>query len=266
MKTRCFGYGRASTNRQEVTEQVQRLAVEEYYRTTLRAEGVEWAGWFYDAATSGDTAFSERPEGLKVWVLAQPGDFVVASKNDRLFRNTLDALRVTEAFDQKGVVLQPLDLPRRKSAGRRSADDEFVTTLQYALGRRERRITGERTSAAMRRLSANGVPLGRAKHSSPIGWMRHANGLTEDHEERARVEQMAQWRDHEGLSFDRLALRVNCQPYCWRRRYAVGKNGRASSGWDRRSIRLALEARAKGYPKVFLNSRRRTHASSRTPA
>jgi DNA invertase Pin-like site-specific DNA recombinase len=261
--SRCFGYGRASTDKQEVTEQVQREAAEAYYRTHLKPRGVVWAGWFYDAAISGSTQFSEREEGLKVWLLAQPGDHVVALKADRMFRNTIDGLTTMEAFDRKGVTCQPLDMPSRK-AGARSADAEFFDTVHVALGQRERRVIGERTSAAMRRLAANGVRFGRAKSSAPIGWMRHGDGLVPDPEERGRVEQMAQWRV-DGLSFERIAMRATLPPYCWARRYAAGRKGRPTTGWDRRYVRLALTARDRGYPRAFLNSRSRQRAAGQTP-
>ena len=262
--SKCFGYGRASTDRQEVTEQVQREAAESYYRTHLKPHGVVWAGWFYDAAVSGSTQFSEREEGLKVWLLAQPGDHVVAFRADRLFRNTIDGLSTMEAFDRKGVACQPLDMPRRK-VGVRSADAEFMDTIHVALGQRERRVISERTSAAMRRMVANGVKFGRARASAPIGWMHNGEGLVPDPEERGKVEQMAQWRA-QGLSFDRLAAIVNRPPYCWTRRYSTGMKGRKSSGWDRKYIRLALLARDQGYPRAFLYSRKRRGASGRMPA
>ena len=80
---KAYGYGRASTGKQELTEEIQRRAVEEYYRTHLKPQGVEWGGWHYDAATSGDKAFTEREHGLSLWVMAQRGDYIVASKSDR---------------------------------------------------------------------------------------------------------------------------------------------------------------------------------------
>lgn len=258
---RCFGYGRASTDMQEATEDAQREEVERFYARHLKPAGVQWAGFFYDAATSGGSAFTEREEGLKVWVLSQPGDYVLARHADRFFRNTADAVTTMQAMESKGVVLQTCDAPLRQP-GKRTAAQEFGDTVLAAVGHYSKRVTGERTSNVMRSLVAKGVRFGRALQSAPFGWMRHGDGLVPDQEERNQIEQMAHWRVVEGLSFAKIALRVQCHPYGWRRRYAVGR----STGWNDKYVRLALVARDQGYPRAFQNSRRRRGGAGRTHA
>jgi DNA invertase Pin-like site-specific DNA recombinase len=256
--SKCYGYGRASTGKQAVTESVQRRAVEEYYRRELQPKGIAWGGWFYDPATSGDQPFSERPEGLRVWVTAQPGDFIVASKSDRVFRNTKDGLVTMEALLAKQVRCVMIDMPYDT----RDANAELLFTIQLAVNRWERRKIGERTSAAMKEIGRSGLHrIGGGRQSTPIGWMRNGTGFVEDHEERGRVEQMARWRDEEGLSFNQLEMRVSYPPFNWRRRISRKKGG----AWSPRYIRLALEARSKGYPRAYLNSRSRRAAAARTP-
>jgi len=257
---RCFGYGRASTDKQEATEDAQREDVERFFDRHLKQRGVQYAGWYYDPATSGGTRFSEREDGLKVWILAQPGDYILVRHADRMFRDAADAVNTLAALEQKGVVVQTTDSALRRP-GKRGATEELLDTMLAGVNQYAKRITGERTSSVMRSLVAKGVKFGRAKSSAPIGWMRHGDGISPDMEERDRVDRMAEWRQAEGLSFERLAMRVNYPPYCWRRRYSVGK----ASGWDKRSIRLALTARQKGWPKVFLHARARRGAATRTP-
>ena len=63
-----------------------------------------------EAGVSGATPFSDRPEGGKLWAALQPGDMLVASKLDRMFRSAADCLTVVEAFKAKGVHLYLLDL------------------------------------------------------------------------------------------------------------------------------------------------------------
>lgn len=241
---KAYGYGRASTGKQELSEEIQRRAVEEYYRTHLKPQGIEWGGFHYDAATSGDKSFSEREQGLHLWVMAQRGDYIVASKSDRVFRNTSDGLATMEAFLAKGVRCCMMDMP----FDTRDANAELLFTIQLAVNRWERRKIGERTSAAMKELSRRGVRMGGSLQSPPIGWMWAGNGLAADEAERAQVEEMARLRAA-GMSFDKIEMTVSYPPYSWKRR-----KGQA---WSRRYVRLALEARAQHWPQAHLNSRSR---------
>jgi DNA invertase Pin-like site-specific DNA recombinase len=248
----CYGYGRASTDKQELTEQVQSKSVKEKYSALLKPKGVKWGGWFYDAAVSGSKPFTERPAGLRMWMNLQPGDYVVTHHSDRAFRDTADGLRTSALFRARGVVLVMPDIPHDLE----TADGEMMATIQFALNLRERRKVAERTAAAMRVLSERGVRFGGARQSTPIGWRWGGAGYVEDAEERARVEQMAQWYES-GLSLERIEMRVSYPPYQWKRRSTSSRFG----NWSRRYVAFALEARRLGYPKVFLNGRRRKTAA-----
>ena len=242
---KAYGYGRASTGKQELTEEIQKRAVEEYYRTQLKPKGIEWGGWHYDAAVSGDKPFSEREQGLHLWVMAERGDYIVASKSDRVFRNTIDGLSMMEAFLAKGVRCVMMDMP----VDTRDANAELLFSIQLSVNRWERRKIGERTSAAMRELSRRGVPLGRAASSSPYGWRRvgRSANLVLDEEDRRRVEHLQSLRD-KGLSLDRIALALRLPENRWT------SDGRRR--WYPASIAAALEARAKGYPRIFMRGSR----------
>lgn len=242
---KAFGYGRASTGKQELTEEIQKRVVEEYYRKNLEPQGIVWGGWLYDAATSGDKAFTEREQGMHLWVMAQRGDYIVASKSDRVFRNTIDGLTTMEAFLAKGVRCCMMDMP----FDTRDANAELLFSIQLSVNRWERRKIGERTSAAMKELSRRGVPVGRAASSSPYGWRRigRSANLVEDDEDRRRVEHIQTLRD-KGLSLERIALTLRLPENRWT------SDGRRR--WYPASIAAALEARELGYPRVFMRSRK----------
>lgn len=249
-----YGYGRASTDKQDLTEEVQLASVQK--RHAAEYPSLPWGGWFYDAAVSGSKHFTERPEGLRLWIMLQPGDVVLVHHSDRAFRNTADALKTMAMMRARGVLFLMPDVP----ADSTTADGEFIATIQFAIGTRERRRIGERTSAALRAKAARGERLGGKLQVPPFGWRFSGTGLTEDRDERHRIEQMARWRDAEGLSFDRLEQRVGYPPYCWRREVRV----KGAGVWSRRNIRLALEARRLGYPRVYMGGRRGTGAETRT--
>lgn len=244
---RSFGYGRHSTAKQSATEAVQREAVEQHWRTTLAPKGVEYAGWRYDAATSGGTQFSERPEGLNIWVLAQPGDYIVVSKLDRAFRSLIDGARTLEALAAKGVHFVALDLGIDTS----TPLGEFAVHVLLAAAQMQRRYASERTREVMLFKAEQGQPIGRAASSRPYGWRWSGRGrnsrLVPDPEDRRRVDVLHDWRV-EGLSLHRIAARAMRADWQW-----LAEGGRC---WYPASVAAALRARAKGYPPVFMRSRR----------
>jgi putative DNA-invertase from lambdoid prophage Rac len=65
---------------------------------------------FVERGVSGGTPIARRPEGARLLERLQPGDVVVATKLDRVFRSALDALQTCEAFRKQGVSLHLLDL------------------------------------------------------------------------------------------------------------------------------------------------------------
>ena len=239
----CYGYGRHSTAKQGATEQVQRAAVEAYFRGTLKPKGVTLGGWYYDAAISGGKPFSDRPEGLRLWMMLQPGDYVVVSRLDRAFRSLVDGARTVEALKARGVHLVALDLGLDSS----TPMGEFALHVFLAAAQMQRRCIGERTREVLLAKSAKGIPIGRAASSSPYGWRRVGRALVEDPEDRRRVEVLHGWRQ-DGLSLSRISLRVREPDHRW-----LTAGGRA---WYPSSISAALEARERGFPKVFMRSSR----------
>lgn len=239
----AYGYGRHSTGKQAASEDVQRAAVEGHFAVSLRPQGCNWGGWHYDAAVSGGKPFTDRPEGLRVWGAVQAGDFVVVAKLDRAFRSLVDGAKTVEALRARGVHLVALDLGLDTS----TPMGEFALHIFLAAAQLQRRYAGERTSEVLRAKAASGVPIGRAASSSPYGWRRVGRALVEDNEERRRIEVVHRWRT-EGLSLSRISLRVREPEHRW-----LSAGGRS---WYSTSVSAALEARERGYPRVFMRSSR----------
>jgi DNA invertase Pin-like site-specific DNA recombinase len=244
----AYGYGRHSTAKQSATEEVQRQAVEAHYKHVLKSKGCEWGGWKYDAATSGGKNFSERTEGLRLWVMLQPGDFLVVSKLDRAFRSLIDGAKTMEALKQRRVNFVALDLGIDTS----TPMGEFALHVFLAAAQLQRRYISERTREVMLLKAEQGLPIGRAACSSPYGWRRVGRGtrsyLVIDEEDRRRVEQLQRFRD-EGHSLERICVLTSMAEHRW-----VNDGGRR---WYPMSVSAALEAKAKGYPKAFMRSSRR---------
>ena len=160
----CYGYGRHSTRHQELTADVQEAKVKEFYRRELRPKGVVWGGFHYDLAISGGKPFSERKHGLNVCAMASPGDYIVSSRLDRCFRNTLDGLRNIEAFKTKGVTFYSLDLP---TVFADPLYGKLLLTLLLAFSELDRGITRERTLDTIEYRKKAGLPY---CPSAPMGW------------------------------------------------------------------------------------------------
>jgi DNA invertase Pin-like site-specific DNA recombinase len=243
-------YGRHSTDKQSATEDVQRAACEAYFEHSLQPKGATLAGWFYDAAVSGGKPFAERPEGVRLWLTAQPGDVIVVSKLDRAFRSLIDGANCVEALKTRGVHFASLDLGLDTS----TPMGEFALHIFLAAAQLQRRYTSERTREVLALKAERGQPIGRAAASSPYGWRRLGRGkgshLTADDAERARIDEMAEWRA-DGLSLEQISFKAA----------PLGAEGRRR--WYPASVSAALEARVRGFPKAFMRTRRRALSGPR---
>lgn len=65
---------------------------------------------FVDAGVSGSIHMQYRPGGRDLLEMVKPGDTVCAAKLDRMFRNSLDALKIYTRFKENGIHLILFDL------------------------------------------------------------------------------------------------------------------------------------------------------------
>lgn len=183
---KAYGYCRASTGRQDLTFDVQRATIERYYKAKLEPEGIEWGGFFEDRAVSGGTPLTDRPEGRKLWVSAQPGDHVVWTKIDRAFRSVKDGANVLTMLKDRGIRLHSLDIQLDTS----TPMGEFVIHLLILLAQLERSWISSRTREAWSALKDRGYQH-TAHTSIPAGWKRIGTGedkhLVADKKERAAI-------------------------------------------------------------------------------
>jgi DNA invertase Pin-like site-specific DNA recombinase len=232
----CYGYGRHSTNKQELTQEVQEFRTHEYWERSLKPKGVAWGGFYYDKATSAKVPLTERPHGREVFVLAQPGDHIVVSKMDRAFRSLRDGIVSMDMFAAKGVAFHSLDLQVDTSTplGR------FFRSVLLAVAELEREFTSERVKETIALRKREGRPHGR---SCPIGWritgQKPNRQYRVDPSERALCDILAAKRAA-GMSMEALAI------YCLSQTDVACKRRFPT----RDAVHWALLARAAGYPKI----------------
>lgn len=230
-----YCYGRASTDKQALTESAQRSVCEEYVQRCMMPQGFQYGGWHYDAATSGSTQMFERTQGRNLWVLAQPGDRLVWAKLDRAFRSSYDFVHTMQLLQSKGVSFSSLDIGLESS----TPIGKCVFTIMAAFAELERDFIRERTRNGMRAKRQKGKPI---NPHAPIGWKKVGKKRDSywlpDPEERAQVERMVAMRAA-GATLERITLNF------WGERRTNGRR------WNINSVTRALTAAQARFPKVL---------------
>lgn len=241
---KCYGYGRHSTSKQGMTRELQHLACREYYDKHLKKQGVEWVDFFYDPVVSGGKQFAEREQGRIVFFSLQPGDYLIVSAADRLFRNKVDGFVTLDQLDRRGVRRVILDLPDLSGL---DGDPELFDMLEsnlvlYAhLYRRMASRKQRRDNEAKRQA---GLPFSR---SAPPGWKIVGTRQQKEYRvftlERRMIDFMQTLRD-DGESIERIAL------------WSMGQREFHSDTTPVRRfttparVLWALRTREAGYPKI----------------
>lgn len=138
-----IGYARVSTEEQNLALQLD----------ALNAAGCDRV--YCDDGVSA--VARERPEFEAAIAALKAGDTLVIWKMDRAFRSLLDALRVLEELERRGIDFHSLtdDIDTGTAMGR------FVYQIRNAFAELERALIAERTRAGMAAARRRGVRLGR---------------------------------------------------------------------------------------------------------
>ena len=224
---KIYAYGRASTEKQAITEDAQKYNCTKAIADTY---GTDEFTWLYDEATSGTTELLERPKGRLLWYGTEPGDVIVFSRLDRMFRNGSDGLKTLEMMQHKGVDLR---LASMMGVDFMRPESTMVYYSMLGVSVTERLLIKTRTSEALQSLKRSGKRYGR---HCPIGWKRWRDTFEPDMVERKQVEDLFKLRE-QGLSLRQIEVK-----------YFKHKRPRGTK-WDRNSIRVALISREHGFPK-----------------
>jgi DNA invertase Pin-like site-specific DNA recombinase len=231
MKPKFYGYSRASTAGQEYTYEAQRKAIQAAYETRFK-ETHDFGGWHEDHAVSGGKPFTERPEGLKLWVLAQPGDVICFSKMDRAFRNLADLCLMLQLSESKKISLQFLDL--QLDTG--TPLGKFVAHLLGSVAELERHWVSTRTKEAYAVRRDRGLPHGKRP---PAGWKKNSAGEWDaDNSERALIKWAIDQHDNKFVSYAKIIKYIKSK----------GLRRANGDGYHEPWLVYAVKAAAAGYP------------------
>ena len=129
---------------------------------------------FEDKGISGSLHLNYRPAGHDLLELAKPGDTVVAAKLDRMFRNSLDALKVFTDFRERGINLVLFDLGIEPITGD-TGIGKLIFQVMAAFADLERERIRDRVLSGKQAKLANGGHIGG---EAPYGYRIIGSGRT----------------------------------------------------------------------------------------
>jgi len=203
-KTKAVGYIRVSTVEQAdngVSLEAQQERLEAY----CTANELDLVALVSDEAVSATVPLAKRKGGgyLLDMVKRRDAGAVVALKLDRLFRDAVDALATTRAWDKQGIALHLLDMGGQ-AVNTGSAMGRMFLTMAAGFAELERSLIAERTAVAVRHLKAQR----RVYNHPPLGYRCEGNELVAVASEQATVERIFALRS-EGLSMGAIANTLN---------------------------------------------------------
>ena len=182
-----LGYARVSSTDQAKDDrsslQVQTDVIEGFAR--IRGADKYGVQIFTDAGVSGATKLAIRPAGADLLATMKPGDTVIASKLDRMFRSASDAIDMFEVFKARGVDLVLFDISNEPVS---SGVGKLIMTILAAVADMERIRIKERTAEGRKAAKAKGRAVGNV----PFGYRKVAgtSELEENIEEQNARQQM----------------------------------------------------------------------------
>ena len=182
-----LGYIRCSTADQVKEDRSSLQTQTDIIEGFARTRGIDKYGVqiFTDAGVSGAVKLAKRDRPVRELLAAMaPGDTVIASKLDRMFRSASDAIAMFDVFKERGVDLVLFDISHEPvSAG----VGKLIMTILAAVADMERIRIKERTAEGRKAKKAKGGPVGKV----PFGYRKVGEGRAAVLEEHVGEKQSA---------------------------------------------------------------------------
>jgi DNA invertase Pin-like site-specific DNA recombinase len=226
----AVAYLRVSTESQDLGPDAQRNAIERW----AAARGVQIAAWFEDHGVSGGTAIERRPGLLAALAALQThrAGVLVASKRDRIARDTVITAMVEQAARRAGAVLSTAD----GSSDGAGPEGALMRGIVDVFAAYERGVIKARTKAALAVKRSRGERIGQVGY----GWRLADDGvhLVEDHAEQAIIKAIRDMRSG-GLSLRGVVAECSAAGPTLARRTAVpADSGRQDARMTKRGSKI----------------------------
>lgn len=229
-----YAYARVSTDRQDNSAEAQSARLLAY----CEQSGLPFGGLFVDEDQSAfKIPLSRRREGKKLADALSPGDTLVFTKIDRVFRSMRDQCNTLANWAEQGIKVVILDIPIQY-------DDPFGRAMLENMGSHaqlESALKSQRIKEVNAYLKANNLPY---SSSRPLGWIVVNGRYVPCEVERKLGDRVVEMR-RGGATFPEIAL-------------AIAKEGvqkprkrRGSRGWyGVTDIWHLYRAASAGYPRI----------------
>jgi len=236
---RVWGYGRASSKKQEASPDTQKTMIKDYAKFQQLPGDVTI---FLDPATSGKIPWEDRPAGSQMFKHLRPGDHVIISKLDRAFRKLSDCVLILERFEKMKIKVHVVNL-MGGAIDLSSPMGRFILHVLAAFAELERAFISERTKDGLRNRKKNnfqychfpgyGFKWSKGKVKVDGQWQRTK---VRDDEERNAMRSIVEWRMQDNpLSWDEIEAHL-------KNLNIINKEGRL---WTEQRIRRACKAELK---------------------
>ena len=172
---RVIGYRRVSDKIKQAERGVSLEAQYNQIRLYCEMKGLELIEVITDKVSAGKKEFKNREGGIKITQMIADGlvGGVVASKLDRMFRNTRECLAQVEQWDRDDVAYHLVDMGGA-TVDTRSPGGKFTLTVLAGVAEMELNSIAERTRVAMLQLKHQG----RSTGTPPYGKKRNGKDRT----------------------------------------------------------------------------------------
>ena len=192
--TKAIGYIRVSTDKQAdqgVSLEAQKAKIEAY----AMLYDLEMVDYVIETGSAKDTHRDGLQEALGA-LTSGKAEALIVVKLDRLTRSVADLGRLVETYFQKHALLSVGEqIDTRSAAGR------LVLNVLASVSQWEREVIGERTSAAMQHMKAQGQYTGG---KPPYGFQVVNGELIENESEQAVLVLTRKYRE-KGMSLRKIA-------------------------------------------------------------
>jgi len=241
---KAYGYGRVSTGKQRdnQTREDQELYCLQAFTQIYKPKGYEWAGFQFDQE-SGGKPFSERDKGRIVYFSLEPGDVLIVSQMDRLWRNKVDGIATLDLLDKKGVSRHVGDMGDLSGFAQNDVAIDMVESNLVFAAHIMRKLKSQEMIRKNHVKRGSGMPV---TGHAPIGWKVVGTGINRryraDANERKLVAHFASMHES-GMSGYEIAMwcmrRSNIEPFKPTRKWT-----------DAKTVLWAILAMENDYPLI----------------
>lgn len=199
-----YGYARVSTDKpdQETSLPNQVQQIEEC------AEGIddEFGGVYIDDGVSAfKIKLRDRPNGRRMHDALNGGDTVIATSFSRLWRQDNDRVATREAWNDQGITLQIVGQAPQHPKRRQSTPEWIAEKMSGVFDEMRSRTDGDSQHRVAVSHYKSEKPYGASR---PFGWLVKDRGYRKNNKEREIAALIIQYREVDGLSWDKIVLKL----------------------------------------------------------